>query len=68
MRKERPSGSRLSRRCVARIRTDGDLVKVLATDHPYTVKRLITQTGTDTRQYARGTALMFTRDNSSYRE
>ena len=30
------------------VRTGGDLVKVLATDHPHAVKRLITQTGKDT--------------------
>ena len=30
------------------VRTGGDLTKVLATDHPYTVSRLITQTGEDT--------------------
>ncbi len=30
------------------VRTGGNLAKVLATDHPYTVTRLITQTGADT--------------------
>ena len=30
------------------VRTGGDLAKVLTTDHPYAVSRLITQTGADT--------------------